>query len=195
MLESELAAIGEGIKMTMVIGTIFWVGKTAFMLALLKRKAVVARKNTDLCQKLHEALGRLADNPKSRILKAYIDCLYADLQSRRSINYRQNTIKQEIEKQLRPSIRESMIQYERNKSHENYRRLKAGLCPILYRHPSAAIDGSLSLKYRYEFAKECTQELAWLYVFHSNQLKNFVEDSRFLRLLPWRVKKKIYWLP
>lgn len=197
MLEQITSTIVEGLPTTILTGALLappaWLFRTACSLVILKRKVEVSKRNTQYCQKLHEALARLIANPQSRVLKAYIACLDADLRSRRSINYRQHKVKQELEKLLQPSIRESMIQYEKEKTYENTRRLKAGLFPILFRSTPAIEDQSLSLQYKYEFARECTEELASIYVFHSNQARDFIEKSPILRFLPFSMKKWIYW--
>lgn len=187
MLQQLLAPIIEWLRTTIIIGLIFY----PIRIYILRRKVVVSEQNCNLCQKLHEALNRLIANPQNRVLKAYIACLEADLRNRTYTNAR-SRIGREVENTLRPCIRHSMVQYEKEKSYENYKRLRAGLSPVLFRRPPAILDQSLSLKCQYEFAKECTQELAWIYVFHSNQARDFIEESPILRFLPYKVKERIH---
>ncbi len=187
MLEQLFTPIIEWLRTTTILGLILY----PIRIYLLRRKVIVSKQNCNLCQKLHEALERLIANPQSRVLKEYIACLDADLRNRTYTNAR-SRIGKEVENTLRPSIRLSMIQYQKEKSYENYRRLRAGLFPVLFRNPPAISDQSLSLKYRFEFAKDCTEELAWISVFHSNKAKDFIEDSPILRFLPYSVKQRIY---
>lgn len=194
MPEQVITTIVEGLPTTIITGVILtspaWIIKTMYSLAILKRRVIVSKRNANFCQKLHEALERLIANPRNRVLREYIACLEADLRNRTYTNAR-SRIGKEVENTLRPSIRHSMIQYEKEKSYENYRRLKAGLAPVLFRNPPAILDQSLFLKYRYEFAKDCTEELAWIYVFHSNKARDFIENSPILRFLPFSVKKRL----
>ena len=195
MLEQAFTTIVEGLPTTIITGVILtppaWIIKTTSSLAILKRKIVVSKKNVNFCQKLHEAIERLITDPRNRILREFVACLEADLRNRTYTDAR-SRIGKEVENTLRPSIRHSMIQYEKGKSYENYRRLRAGLYPVLFRNPPAISDPSLSLKYQYKFAKDCTEELAWIYVFHSNKARDFIENSPILRFLPFSVKVRIY---
>ncbi len=194
MLELLPNMIVEGLPTTIITGVILtppaWTIKTTYALAILKRKSIVSKKNANFCQKLHEALERLITNPRNRVLREYVACLEADLRNRTYTNAR-SRIGIEVENTLRPSIRHSMLQYEKEKSYENYRRLKAGLYPVLFRNPPAISDQTLSLMHRCEFAKGCTEELAWIYVFRCNKARNFIENSPILRFLPFSVKERI----
>jgi len=194
MLEHAFTTIVEGLPTTIITGVILappaWTIKTTYSVAILKRKVDVSKQNCTFCQKLHEALERLIASPGNRVLREYVACLEADLRNRTYTNAR-SRIGKEVENTLRPPIRHSMIQYEKEKSYENYRRLKAGLSPVLFRNPPALLDQSLSLRYRYEFAKDCTDELAWIYVFHCNQAKDFIDKSPILRFLPFSIKKRL----
>ena len=196
MLEQIIITIVEGLPTTIITGVILtppaWIIETTYSLVILKRKVVVSKQNADFCQKFHEALERHVANPQNRVLNEYVECMEKDLQNRRSIKAlsRREKVKKALNDRWRPSIRKSMREYEKEKSYENYKRLKAGLCPVFYRWTGSPFN-SLPPENQYNFAKACTSELAWIYVFHCNQAKDFIENSPILRILPFSVKERL----
>ncbi len=182
--------LADWIITTAIIAPPLWTIKTIYSLVMLQRKVVVSKQNADFCQKLHEVLERLIVTPQKRVLIDYASSLEADLQNRTYANAR-GRIGKEIENRLRPSIRKSMQEYEKALSSKRYRELKTGLSPVLFR-PAISPFESLPLEYRYDFAKDCTQQLAWIHVFHCNEARDYIEKSPILRILPFSVKERLH---
>lgn len=193
MLEKIIITIVEGLPTTIITGVLLtppaWTIKTFCSLLILKRKVHVSKQNADFCQKLESVLQRLTASPSNRVLREYAESLGVDLQNRTYTNALRR-IGKEIENLLRPSIRKSMQEYEKALSSKRYRELKAGLYPVLFR-PAISPFESLPLEYRYSFAKNCSEQLAWIYVFHCNQARDFIESSPILRILPFSVKARL----
>lgn len=143
-------------------------------LIVLRRKLHAFKNHTDLCQDLERVLQRLTENPMSSSGKLYADCLERKLNRKLCPNMK-NPIGRRIENMVYPSIRASMLEYEKEHP-QQYRVLKSGLAGVLFR-PSVSPYGSLSLKDRHILAKDCAQQLAWLYVFHLRKLEGFIENS------------------
>ena len=185
--------ISDTLPGAIVLGGLSWPAKTSWSLFIMRRKIVTSDRNCDICQALHKKLGRLIANPNNRFLQEDVDRLTKKLlqkRGRREWTYFEK-VKKALAERWEPSIRKSMLEYEKERSYEECSRLKAGLCPVLFR-PATSPFESLELKWQYEFTKDCTQELAWLYVFHCNQAKDFMERSPILKILPYSVRKWVH---